>query len=449
MSRIPFFMRRTLGLLSRADFRYGEAVRLKPWESTWLLTDPADIRHVLTAHAANYRKTPHLASEEGRKRAGRGLITLTGPEHHDQRRMLHPAFRREAVARYEDVILDRTERMIAGWGEGERLDLAEAMAALAQANIVGTLFGGEFDDREGAIARAILDRRRYTEYHYHSRLPFKTHLPLPIVRNHRSALRTLDETIYRAIAERRRAAAERRSSARSVVSTEAPVPADLTEAFIQATYGDGSTMDDAQVRDEVMPLTVTGYETVGDALGWVFYLLARHPAVEARVLAELRDVIGDGRPGAADLPALAYTETVLAESLRLYPPTWVYVRVPVEKDTLPSGVDVPPGARLYLSPYLSHRDPRFFDDPERFDPDRFADRDRRRTWQYAYYPFGVGAHRCIGEHLATLEAMLVIASVVSRVRLELVDAAAVKPHAGITLRARRGIPMRVGLRQSS
>lgn len=433
MSRIPFFMRRTLGLLARAEFRYGEAVRLKAWESTWILTDPGDIRHVLTANAANYRKTPHLASEEGRRRAGRGLITLTGAAHHDQRRMLHPAFRREAVARYEDVILDRTDRMLAGWRVGERLDVAEAMSRLAQSNIVGTLFGGAFDDREGDIARAILDRRRYTEYHYHSRLPFKAHLPLPIVRNHRAALRTLDETIYRAIAERRKAAGDRKDRE----------PSDLTEAFLRATYGDGSSMSDVQVRDEVMPLTVTGYETIGDALGWVFYLLALHPEVEARVASELSEVLEGRGPRADDLSALTYTETVLAETLRLYPPTWVYVRVPIEGETLPSGLDVPPGARLYLSPYLSHRDPRVFDDPERFDPDRFADRERRRSWQYAYYPFGVGAHRCIGEHLATLEAMLVIASVVPRVRLELVDAAAVRPHAGITLRARRGILMRV------
>ena len=444
MSRIPFFMRRTLGLLSRARFHYGDAVRLKFWESTWILTDPADIRHVLTANATNYRKTPHLASKEGRKRAGHGLITLTGSAHHDQRRMLHPAFRREAVARYEGVILDRTDRMIAGWRDGQRLDVAEAMSALAQSNIVGTLFGGDFDDREGEIARAILARRRYTEYHYHSHLPFKAHLPLPIVRNHRAALRTLDETIYAAIAERRAVAAEHGSE--GAASTEAPEPSDLTEAFIQATYGDGSTMSDAQVRDEVMPLTVTGYETVGDALGWVFYLLARHPEVERRVVRELHEVLGGRRPRANDLPALVYTEMVLAESLRLYPPTWVYVRVPVEGDTLPSGLDVPAGARLYLSPYLSHRDPRVFADPERFDPDRFADRDRRRSWQYAYYPFGVGAHRCIGEHLATLEAMLVIATVVPGLRLELVDTAAVRPHAGITLRARHGIVVRVAQR---
>lgn len=430
--RIPFFMRRTLGLVSRSRFAWGEALRLRFWEPTWMLTDPTDVRHVLTARAANYRKTPHLASEEGRKRAGRGLITLTGSAHHDRRRLLHPAFRQEAVARYEEVILQRTRRMVGGWRSGEVVDVAEQMATLAQENIVGTLFGDTFVDQEGRIARAILARRAYTEYHYHSRLPFRTHLPLPVVRRHQAAVRLLDETIYTAIAARR---------------GHGDPPEDLTAALLQASAPDGATLDDSEVRDEVFPLTVTGYETVGEALAWSWYLLSRHPEVERRLADELRTVLGERGPRASDLPALVYTEQVVAEAMRLYPPTWVYVRVPVEADTLPSGTEVPPGARLYLSPYLMHRDPRAFSDPNRFDPDRFADPKRRRDWQYTYFPFGVGAHRCIGEHLAKLEIMLVLATVAQRFRLEAVrPGAEVRPVAGITLRPRGGVPLRIRLR---
>lgn len=427
--RIPFFMRRTLGLVSRSRFTWGEAVRLRFWEPTWMLTDPADIRHVLTARAANYRKTPHLASEEGRRRAGRGLITLSGSAHHDRRRLLHPAFRQEAVARYEAVILRRTGRMMEAWRPGDVVDVAERMAILAQENIVGTLFGDAFQDEEGRIARAILARRAYTEYHYHSRLPFHTRLPLPVVRRHRDAVRLLDETIHAAIAERRR-----RTSP----------PDDLTAALLQAATPDGVALEDGEVRDEVFPLTVTGYETVGEALAWTWHLLSCHPDVERRLADELREVLGDRDPTASDLPALVHTERVVAESMRLYPPTWVYVRVPVEADTLPSGAAVPAGARLYLSPYLLHRDPRAFSDPDRFDPDRFADPQRRRDWKYTYFPFGVGAHRCIGEHLAKLEILLVVASVARRFRLEAVRPGRdVRPAAGITLRPRGGVPLRV------
>lgn len=424
--RLPFFLRRTLGLTSRSRFRWGEAVKLRPWDPTWMLTDPDDIRHVLTARADHYRKTPRLSGDEGKARLGEGLITLSGAPHHDRRRALHPAFRREAVARYDRVVRSRTEAMLERWRSGAVVDVGREMSALAQANIVGVLFGDELREREGEIRRAIRARRRYTEYLYHSRLPFRERLPLPVVREHRRAVRVLDETIHAAIARRR---------------GDAGVDGDLVAALLRANEADGSTLGDGAVRDEVLPLTVTGYETVGDSLGWVWYLLARHPEVEARLHDEVDRVTGGRPPGAGDVTALEYTERVVAEAMRLYPPTWLYVRVPVGADTLPSGTAVPAGARLYLCQYVMHRHPAHFPDPERFDPDRFADPEARRGWTYVYFPFGVGAHRCIGEHLAKLEAALVVATVAQRFRLELVPGADVRPYAGITLRAREGIPV--------
>lgn len=426
--RFPFFIRRTLGLLIRPTFRYNAVTRLRWGDETYLLTDPADIKHVLLTSAANYVKTERLVSAEGRRRAGSGLLTSTGRDHHDLRRLLFPAFHRQAVATYAARILNRTERELRSWRDGAEIDIAARMTALSKSVILAVLFGDLPAAREAALAHAIRDRRRYTEYHYHSRLPFRDRLPTRTVRANRAALETLDAAIHAAIAERR-AVAE---------------PADdLISLLLHATHADGTPLSDAQVRDEVLSLTHTGYETVGDGLAWLWYLLATHPGVEARLVEELDAVLGDRSPGVEDVPRLEYAERLLAETLRLYPPTWIYTRVPIEADTLASGAEVPAGARLYLCQYLMHRHPDYFPDPERFDPERFADAEARRRIQYVYFPFGMGAHRCIGEHLALLEAILVIAAVARRYRLTLVDSHPVRPYAGITLRPANGVRVRV------
>jgi len=218
---------------------------------------------------------------------------------------------------------------------------------------------------------------------------------------------------------------------------------DILSLFINAAYPDGSRMDNAAVRDEVMTLMSTGYETIGDALGWTWYLLAKHPEVEARMLHEIKGVLQGRLPSVDDVNKLRYTAMVLDESMRLYPPTWIVVRMAVNRDTLPSGTTIPAGAKIYVCQYVTHRHPSYYPNPERFDPERFSETAVGQRPRFAYFPFGGGPRTCIGEPFARLEGVMVLASLAPRFQFELLSGADVTPVPGITLRPKTGIHVRI------
>lgn len=430
--RLPPFIRSTLGVLSRSRFRYDDVHRLRFREDTYLLTSPEDIHYVLVTNADNYLKTPHLTSARGRERAGAGLLTSHGEQHLQQRRALQPIFHVDEIQRFAEVILDRTDAMMDRWKDGNRLNIEAEMEGLTKSVILGILFGIDFEDEGGKLGEAIRIRRQYTEYVYHSHLPFRTRLPMPIVRRNRWAIAALDEAIYAAIEKRRNGF----------------VGNDLVSSLIDATYPDGSRMNDRLLCDEIRSLTHTGYETIGDSLTWTWYLLMQNSDVQERLLDELNSVLC-GRPlGIDDVPRLEYAQMVISESMRLFPPTWIYVRVPVASDRLPSGVEVGRGAKLYLCPFVMHRHPRFFPEPERFDPERFREGPEPRGLKYVYFPFGRGRHTCLGEQLARIECVLVLASVARRYRFDLVQGRGVVPKAGITLHPKRGLMASLHQRQA-
>ena len=416
---LPRHLRRTLGILAPRRVALDARVRVGPWSSAWLLTHPEDVQHVLVTSADRYRKTPFLTSERGRRRAGAGLLTSTGEEHLRQRRLLQPLFHRRAVERFAAAIDARVERWLESTAPGAVVDLAAAMADLTQRVILSVLFGDDLDAAaEERLARAIRVRRRYTEYVYHGRLPWRDRLPTRILRANRAALAAIDAELLPVLARRRA----------RIPGAASPEP-DLIDGLLAAEYGDGTRMTDAQVRDEVLTFTSTGYETLGEALTWAWYRLDRHPEAEADLLDAIR--AGDGARRA---------EAILTETMRLHPPTWIFSRIPVAADELPRGGAVDPGDTLFLCPYVLHRHPVFFPDPARFDPDRFA---AERPSRWAYLPFGDGAHKCIGEHLARLEGERVLVQVAPRLRFRLLDPARVEPYGGITLTPRGGLPARV------
>jgi cytochrome P450 len=205
---------------------------------------------------------------------------------------------------------------------------------------------------------------------------------------------------------------------------------------------DGSQMTDKQIRDEVITLFLAGHETTALALSWAFYLLSQHPEVEARLAAELRDVLGARAPTLEDVPQLTYTEQVITETMRLYPPAWSIGREAIEPVEI-HGYRVPVGAQVWMSQWVVHRDPRWFDDAESFRPDRWADGLAKRLPKFAYFPFGGGPRICIGNSFAMMEATLLLARIAQRFRPTLAPGARVATFPSITLRPRYGMKMQI------
>ncbi len=423
---LPPFIRRRLGILSPRRFSYNELVRVRP--GRFLVADPEDVRHVLLGNAANYVKTPQLTSARGRRRAGEGVLTSTGQAHRERKRLLQPLFHRAVVVGFGPAMTGCIESWLAARRSGERLDLMVEMADLTRAAILDILLGKADDQLERArLAHAIHARRRYTEYLYWGRLPLRERLPTRLVREHAAALRDIDQAIFAAI-ERARAAEGEDHLLAALLALRAP---------------DGSGLSDRAVRDEVLAFTSTGYETLGETLTWTWYLLARHPAIEAQFHGGLEEL--EGRPPtAADWTRLGPAGAILDEALRLYPPTWIYARIPLTDDRLPGGAAVRAGTALYICPYILHRHPHHFPHPEQFDPRRFAN--EPRPHRFSYLPFGDGPHRCLGENLARLEGLLALAAIGQRLRFRLLEDRPVEPYGGITLRPRGGLPAEVEVR---
>jgi cytochrome P450 len=249
-------------------------------------------------------------------------------------------------------------------------------------------------------------------------------LPLPPRRRFERARARLDAVIYRIVEERRREGRDR---------------GDLLSTLLHAVdeEGDRTGMTDEQLRDELMTIFLAGHETTANALAWTWYLLSQHPDVEARLHGELEEVLKGRAPTAEDFPRLRYAEMVVAESMRLYPPAWAVGRLALE-DHEAGGYLIPRGSLVLVSQYVMHRDPRFWPEPERFDPGRFTPEARSARPQFSYFPFGGGPRRCVGEGFAWMEAVLILATLARRWRLRLAPGADVRTEPRITLRPGKG-----------
>jgi cytochrome P450 len=425
VGHLPSYFRDRLGFLLGCDDGSGRPVRLRLGRTAYLLTDAADVEHVLLRNLRNYTKTPRLTGARGRRLLGRGLLTRVGDEHLERRRMLQPLFSRTRIGHLASIVADVTDELTAGWQDGAVIDVRAEMTTLSRRVILRTLLGRRSD--EAGLERALDVRERYIEYRFRSVFPLPEYVPRPIVMAHRRA-RLRIVRAFRSATETRRASDHEH--------------ADLLGQLVATATAKGRRLSDEDVVEEALVLSVTGYETMAVALAWTWYLVARHPDVEARLHREV-DGLHDERPRAEDLAALGYVEATVNEALRLYPPTWIFVRVALGPDRLPSGVEIPAGAKLYLSQYVVHRSARYFPDPGRFDPSRFDPAGRASRPEFAYFPFGGGVRLCIGKPIALLEAVLALASIARRFRLALEPGAPVTPHPGVTLRPQGPVRMRV------
>jgi cytochrome P450 len=397
----------------------------------YLVTSPDLARDVVVGQSAVLIKGRGL--ERASVLLGQGLLTSEGELWRRQRRLIQPAFHGERVTAYGEQMLAAVRAHEAQWRDGRRLDIVPDMSALTLDVVGRTLFGADLSMETRDVKAALDDVLARTQ---RLLLPGQLldRLPLPAVRRARDAMARLDSVVERLVESRRRAG--RAGGAGDDVS--------LLSMLVAARDEEGSPMPDRQLRDEVMTLLLAGHETTAMALSWTWLLIDRHPSAAAALHAELDRVLGPRPPVVADLPALPVTRATIAESMRLYPPAWVFGRRP-RRDLDVDGWRVPRGATLLVSPWVLHRDPRWWPEAESFDPTRWLRADGSFDLQApgqprdAYLPFGLGRRICVGEGFAWTEATLVLATLAARWQVRVADHD-VKPVAALTLRPRGGLP---------
>lgn len=411
-----------IGFMERvASFGDLTHVRMGPVD-VYLASHPDLVREVLVTRHRSFQKGRGL--QEAKRVLGEGLLTSEGGFHRGQRRLIQPLFHHERVASDATSMVAHAERAADRWSSGREMDVHAEMARLTLAVVADTLLDTDVGTAEArGIGEALSVAVRAFERLFTPFPNLLERLPLPSTLRFRRARALLDGTIQRMIEERRAAGAG---------------GSDLLSLLLRARHEDGGRMSDAQVRDEAMTLFLAGHETTAVALTWTWYLLGGYPDAERALHVEIDEVLGDRPPTAADLPLLPRTERVLRESMRLYPPAWILGRTAVE-DVVIGGVEVPAGATFLVSPWLMHRDPRFWDEPLAFRPERWEGRGERP--RYAYFPFGAGPRVCIGEPFAWMEGVLLLATIARRWRFRRVHAHPVALRPLITLRPRYGMRM--------
>jgi cytochrome P450 len=428
------FRRDSLSFLQKVAREHGDIVYFRlGGQETFFLNHPEHIKDVLVTHQQNFMKGRAL--QRSKRLLGEGLLTSEGEFHRRQRRLAQPAFHRQRISSYAGVMTGYAARISARWQDGEQLDISEEMMRLTLAIVGKTLFDADVEAEAGEIGAALTEVMNLFGVLLmpYSELLEKLPLRLPHVRRFQRAKDRLDTTIYRLIAERRRSAVD---------------CGDLLSMLLNARdeEGDGGRMSDLQLRDEAMTIFLAGHETTSNAMTWTWYLLSQHPQIESRLHAELDAVLASGPPTAEDVPRLRYTEMVLAESMRLYPPAWAIGRLALKAQEI-GGYTIPAKALVLLSQYVTHRDERFFPDPTRFDPERWTAEARESRPQFSYFPFGGGARRCIGEGFAWMEGILLLATLAQNWRMRLVPGHPVALQPVITLRPKHGMRMIVEKRR--
>jgi cytochrome P450 len=427
---LPEMRRDLLGFYLRCARDYGDCTTLRfGLRRIFFVNHPTLIEQVL--HSRNFTK--HYALRMNRLLLGNGLLTSEGDFWLRQRRLIQPVFQRERILSYAADMTACAERQLDGWRGGDVRDLHAEMRQLTLAIATKTLFGVDGADQSEAVGRALHDAMGTFSERFFRILRIPESVPTPGNLRIRKAIRRLDAILYGLI-NQRRAEAEGEKH-------------DLLSILLHARHeSDGSGMTDKQLRDEAMTLFLAGHETTALVLSWGWYLLAQHAEVVEKLEAELRQALGGRTPTVADLPNLRYTEMVVQEVMRLYPPAYAIGRQATDACTL-DGYAVPAGGTILMSQWVVHRDPRYFDDPERFYPERWTDGLAKRLPRYAYFPFGGGQRVCIGNTFALMELPLVLATIAQRFRFTLPPGPPVRPRPQLTLQPDRPVRLKLEARR--
>jgi cytochrome P450 len=395
---------------------------------TIFINHPDMIEDVLVKNAKKFHKGRVLKANK--RLFGEGLLTSEGDFWLRQRRLAQPAFHRTRIAAYGETMVQYAERAMSEWRNGEARDIHAEMMQLTLQIVGKTLFDADVAGDAQKVGRT-LDLLMKLGANFGRSILVPLWLPTP--RNVRATLgiRRLEKIIYRIISERRAGGSD---------------TGDLLSMLLAAQDDDGSRMSDRQLRDESITIFLAGHETTANLLSWTWRLLALYPAVEKKLHEELAGLLGGRPPGLEDLPKLEYMNHLLTESLRLYPPAWGMARLTIEEHEI-AGYSLHPGNGVAFAQWVVHRDARWYDAPEEFRPERWADGLAKRIPRFAYFPFGGGPRQCIGNTFALMEASLILATIAQRFQFRLVPGHQVIPLASITLRPRNGIRVTIQSRK--
>jgi cytochrome P450 len=405
---LPKDVSEQIDFYTRLARQYGDYVRVNimPGFTFYLVLDPAGIEHILQTHQNRYRKPDRFNNAFG-VLAGNGLVTSEGSFWLRQRRLMQPGFHKEAMLRLTEMLAGNIQWLLKEWDElpdGSEIVLSDEMMRLTLKNVGMALFGIDISEQSSKIGPNLIKAFQHARYKLNAPIALPEWLPTKENKDFKVALSALDEVVWEIIAEHKN------------TSTSS---SDLLGMLIAAQDADtGERMTDKQLRDEVITLLIAGHDTVGAALSWAFILLSQNRDKRKMLNDQVRQLRGK-YPEWADMTAMPYVKQVFDESMRLYPPAWGQPREALEDDIV-EGYLIEKGQMISLCQFMTHRDPRFWSEPEKFFPERFADGSEAHRPKFAYFPFGGGSRMCIGNNFATMEAMLAIAAIVQKYDLDLV-----------------------------
>ena len=431
------FLRDPLKVLIDISHTYGDIAHFKfGRQNVYLLNHPDYIEDVLVTNYKNFIKSRGL--QVSKRLLGNGLVTSEGEYHDKQRHLIQPTFYPKRIKSYADIMVNQAIDMCNSWHDGTILDIHKEMIKLTLAIICKTVLGYDIEPGHDEVGDAL---KTCMQYFNRLLMPFGELIEkiplLPINKGFQTAKRDLDSIVYRMIKEHRKKLDK---------GHEKKKDDDLLFTLLQAQDEDAGIVKitDEQLRDEVMTIFLAGHETTANALTWTYYLLSEHPTIETKLQEELHSIFGSNRTTITvdDVPGLEYTEKILTESMRLYPPAWALGRQVID-DYKVGGYSIPEGSIILMSQYVMHRNPRYFHEPDRFYPDRWTEEFKKQLPRFSYFPFGGGIRGCIGEPFAWLEAILLLATISRQWRMKHVPSHKVELKALITLRPKYGMQMKL------
>lgn len=429
--------------------KYGDIAHFKfGRQHVYLLNNPQFIEDVLVKNHKNFTKSRGL--QVSKRLLGEGLVTSEGEYHDRQRRIIQPAFLPNLVKKYGEIVTAHSVNMCGDWKDEEKLDIHKSMINLTSSIISKAVLGSDIQSAEGSQVGD--DLLTCAEYFNRLLMPFGELIEkipiLPMNKGFQKAKKRLDSIVFNMIQEHRNNTANERPKS------------DLLYTLLEAQDSDAGIkrMTDTQLRDEVMTIFLAGHETTANALTWTFYLLSEYPSVEAKLYEELKSVLGNGNgnggskqeangldlriPTVDDIPNLQYTEKIVRESMRLYPPAWTLGRQAINNYNL-DGYVIPAKSIILMSQYVMHRNPKYFPEPDLFYPERWTRENRIELPRFSYFPFGGGIRGCIGEAFAWMEGILIVATVCRRWRMLHESNHKVELKPLITLRPKYGMKMQL------